>query len=196
VIELDKFARTVRLPVRMTGGQLMLADGKTLPKIEDDTIADLIIPAYALLADEDRALWTKEESRDMFREETSLWARVRGKHDMLLKASGCCERRMWANVPASVVEIRLLKPLRLILRAGKTSMLGGCRCAVPALKLEVDSINEAYTRISEKYETHRKSFGGNVFRYVYYEGRKFLEPLDTRRMEVECEALPGGAGEK
>jgi hypothetical protein len=47
------------------------------------------------------------------------------------------------------------------------------------------SINQAYTRLSEKHEPKRKSHAGNVFAQVYFFDGKFLLPLEeARKREV------------
>lgn len=181
----DEYQRTVRLPVRFKGGQWSLADGAKLPQVEDDTFAELVLSAYSLLLEEDRLRWTTEERRVMFPAGSSIWARVRGKNGVMLKAAGCIEHKIWPGEPASLVEMQLAKQLEVVLRAGKTGLLDSCPCTIPALSVEAASVNEAYTLISQKYETHRRSHTGNVFKCVYYIDGEHLKPLETRRMQVE-----------
>lgn len=125
----DKLERTVRLPVRFKSGQWSLPDGAKIPPIENDTSGELIVPAHALLLEEDRVRWTAEARCLMYPAGTSIWVRVRGKNGVILKAAGCVEHKIWPGEPASVVEVRLTKQLEVVLRAGKTGLLDACPCA-------------------------------------------------------------------
>lgn len=81
-------------------------------------------------------------------------------------------------------EIILEKPLRLTFRGTKKPVLEDCRCKLPSLKITVRSLNEAYTKLSEKYEPHRRGHGGNVFQKVFYlpPGQHNWQPLDELRL--------------
>lgn len=73
----------------------------------------------------------------------------------------------------------------IVLRGTKTANLKKCKCDIPSLDLEVNSINQAYTKISEKYEPSRASHAGNVFRKVFYrDGKKWIK-LDDKRQQLE-----------
>lgn len=67
------------------------------------------------------------------------------------------------------MEIVLDDRLLLITRGTKRAVLADASCVIPALGgLKASSLNEAYRRISERFEPERRSVGGNVFRSVYY----------------------------
>lgn len=182
----DKYKRTVRLQVRIKDGEWILVDGSPLPKLKDDTPAEIILSAHALLEANDQARWTAEDRRSMFSAGTTLWAVVLGPNGPI-KADGCVSMRTWAGEPVSAVEVLLKEDLLLIRRPGKAGLLDSCKCSIPAVSLEVGSVNEAYTRISEKYEKHRRSHTGNVFQRVFYLDGDLLRPLEDRRKAADLE---------
>ena len=54
------------------------------------------------------------------------------------------------------------------LRGTKPALLRQVECHIPHLDLAVNSLNQAYTRISEVFEPHRRSHTGNVFERCAY----------------------------
>jgi len=189
VIIPDKYERTVRLPIRFKDGQWLLADGTPLPKIENDTLMEVILPAYALTDPKELALWTAEGRFAMFPAGTSLWVIVRGPGGQLIKEPGCVQKTELPGVPISTVEVHLNGALELTLRPGKNGVLRDCPCAIGALGVEARSLNEAYTLVSQKYETHRRSHSGNVFERVFYEDGEHLRPLKSRRIDAELSTI-------
>lgn len=187
----DPYARTVRLPVRIVDGRpaFFYGDGK-LPKLKEGTVGDLILPAYAVLDERARDDLELEVEEQALPRGTRLLARVTrpaGEDGVVvLRADQVEDER-----PGAFVEIVLLEPLWIRIRSTKRACLPACRCAVPALDFEVNSINEAYTRISEAYEPHRASHSGNVFQRVYHEvvtgsGVTLWRPLDSLRRPLEA----------
>jgi hypothetical protein len=84
-------------------------------------------------------------------------------------------------------EIILEEPLELTFRGTKKPVLKDCRCTLPSLKAKARSLNEAYTKLSEKYEPHRRGHGGNVFQKVFYlpPGQHNWQPLDELRLKKQ-----------
>lgn len=80
--------------------------------------------------------------------------------------------------PDGAVEVVLEKPLRITLRGDKKPTLEGCDCIIPYFA-HIDgtpdnragSLNHAFTRISEHFETSRISHTGNAFsKFFAYDG--------------------------
>ena len=63
----------------------------------------------------------------------------------------------------SFVAIELNQPLKLLLRGEKRPKLISCKCTIPVLDLEAESLNHAFTLITDAFEPERISRGGNVF---------------------------------
>ena len=106
----------------------------------------------------------------LFEAGTPLLCRVSGRQVPKELLSTCrVEAVPDSPIPGAFVEVLLEEPLYLWSHGTKRATLKPARCTVPALKdLRAESLNEAYRRISERFEPHRRSVGGNVFRCVYY----------------------------
>jgi hypothetical protein len=188
----DPKARTVRLQVTIEDGHCILADGRPLPKLTNNTPAELIFRATALLDPEDRAKYSGELREVILPIQAELWARVK---------SDAIENRLAVHrVPKDIwgvgnhkrnyfVSFHLMQDLYLVNRVGKSSILEECKCYIPAREMEVSSVNEAYTRISEVFEPERRSHAGNVFRDVFFEHGLYVYPLERLRSPEEHELI-------
>jgi len=76
----------------------------------------------------------------------------------------------------------LKQDLRLVAKNKKPS-LSPCICFIPALQQQVESVNEAYTKISLAFEPKRRSNAGNVFLVVFVEQDAYVVSLDTLRRD-------------
>lgn len=59
------------------------------------------------------------------------------------------------------------------------------KCDIPALGKVANSLNHAYSLISEAYEIERISHIGNVFKKVYYRDDFSYHELDTLRGNIQ-----------
>jgi hypothetical protein len=139
--------------------------------VEGATGEILIIPLF--VSDVSRLKGMEAERElDFLPEKTELLVRVNDKkvpEDL---------RRFLHQEPElidgyALVKIILLTKQKLHIRPGKEGNLPDCACVIPALRelnvdWEAESINHAYKLISERFEPHRRSYGGNVFDKVYY----------------------------
>lgn len=176
--------RTIRFGVRLGDRGWELVTGEALPKMKTGTVGELVVPAYCLMEEKDREVWTVGELQEILPGVHRLWVRVRCKGplaDDLPKDLPKAMELARLRESVDVVPIDLKGSLRLEKRPGKLSKLMPCSCHIPSLKRDVDSVNEAYARISEAFETHRRSHGGNVFTNVFFEEKGLLRPLDLRR---------------
>lgn len=187
----DKFARTVRLLVKITDGNVTLADGKPLPKIKADARGELVLfSVYSLTDENERAFYAAESEVPILNKGESLWARV--NNDPIEKSleKWRITRRTGKGESAHFVQFILETDLGLILRPGKSSVLTGCNCSIPALDVDAFSVNEAYTRISMAFEPKRRSHTGNVFQCVFVEKDETLVALEDLRMKAETQPAP------
>ena len=180
----DKYARTARLLVQISDGVCTLAGGKPLPKMEPDTIAELVLSPWAITDDTERARLLQEKSVVFLPDGTSLWARVKDPNMPVDLMLSCKRKFAWPKNPGSFVEIQLVSPASLLIRGDGRAALEECRCRIPALPdEECASINEAYTRVSEAFEPTRRSHTGNIFNCVFYQKGAYLLPLGKLRDE-------------
>ncbi len=161
--------RTVAIPIRVDNGAIVELGGGSFPVLQD-CVGELIVPAFALANAKDRERFTSSATRELFQAGTPLLCRVSGQQVPAELLPMCrVESVPDSTTPGAFVEIVLKDPLRLITRGTKRAVLAGVTCIVPALGgVEAKSLNEAYRRISERFEPRRRSVGGNVFRSVYY----------------------------
>ncbi len=187
----DKFARSVRLQVKIVNGQVMQADGQPLPKLKNEARGELVLYSIFSLEDEkDRVFYSSEHGVPFLALNSVLWARVNndpiGKELEKFRIG----RRTAKGESAQFVQFTLETDLLLILRPGKNAVLTGCNCSIPAIGDIAASVNEAYTKISTVFEPKRRSHTGNVFQCVFVEQNELLIPLETMRMRIETQPIP------
>jgi hypothetical protein len=185
----DPFARTIRLRVTLTDAYCTLPNGEPLPAIAPGTSAEIIIQATALIDPSEREKFTREDRLLLLLKQTELWARVKPDTVEEHLAAHRVLKTGLGGKDGLFVVLLLVDDLYLIKRTGKSAMLDECRCHIPALGIDVASVNEAYTRISAAFEPWRRSHSGNVFREVYYGGGMHLSPLDRLRSPMEIEMI-------
>lgn len=182
----DKFARTVRLGVRIAKGEVRLADGRELPAIRDGAWGELVVLAESVANEEVRKTLTSERRVIFLPAKTVLWAKVR-EEDIPANLMKFREpRQSWPGEPGLFVAFILGQDLRIILRGCKAALLDDCNCDIPALERSVASVNHAYTALSTAFEPTRRSHTGNVFLKVFVEHEKWLRPLNDLRMQIEA----------
>jgi len=177
----DPFERTVRIPVQWIDGQWQLIGGGKLPELQPNVCADLSMPAIALANDEERARWTSGETVPFLATGTELFAQVNRNRVPGNLSAHALEKNYKLGHPSAFVPFNLISDVSLSFTPGKKAGLAGGKCRIPSLEIEVDSINEALTRISQAFEPNRKSFGGSVFLKVFIERNTRMVPLDDLR---------------
>lgn len=180
--------RTVRLPVVIEKGAFKLLDGSPLPALRDKVVGDLVIDADDLTNEQERQEWTKEKAVRFLQSGSVLWARVKPDDVPREMQKHVVVKREWPGTHVHVVGFALTADLELVLRAGKKAALNPCPCHIASLDLAVQSVNEAYAKISVAFEPSRRSHTGNVFLCVFHEHNDFVRPLDELRKQVELRA--------
>jgi hypothetical protein len=166
----------VEIPVVVRNGKVEFLYG-VLPHLKEEINGSLFIPAYGFQNPKDVERFSQTETVEILPAKTTLRA------PMKLRLGSA------ALGDARDEEIILEEPLRLKFRGTKKPVLKDCRCKLPSLKTTVKSVNEAYTRLSEKYEPHRRSHGGNVFQKVLFlpQDQHLWQPLDELRLVKQIE---------
>jgi hypothetical protein len=161
-----------------------------MPVFSEGTIGELRVDVTALTDSRDAERFSKEKTIAFLEKGTLLLACMTLKQERPKEAYDFPqEKRPLDDQGYShyFIPFILEEPLELRLRGTKPAQLMGCKCSIAALGPEfiADSVNQAYTRISEKYEPWRKSHTGDVFQKVYLAEPKkgFLIPLDDLRHE-------------
>lgn len=185
----DPFERTVRVPVKFIQGAPQPFYGGPWPKIEEGTIGDLIVPAWAFEKPQDAVLLSAPLTAPILPRGDELLVGLSPSahtHEVLRPGP---QLRILPNF-SGFAKVRLDGELRLTLRGTKKASLEPCRCWIPALKSVVGSLNEAYTRLSLYYEPHRRSHTGNAFRHFFFRsktqsGEPNWQPLELKRERME-----------
>jgi len=177
--------KTIRLPVIVINGDIKYYYGGDLPKLEEGVIGDLIIPSKGVTNEELHLKLHSEETIQILQKDHKLLVLVRLDD---IPETEVVPRQIITNdiylpINYNFVEVILLEPLKLLLRATKKASLKETKCLIPVMDQEVQSLNTAYTKISEKYEPKRRSHTGNVFeKCLYYSNStKKWETLDRLR---------------
>ena len=185
----DPYKKTLRIPVRLRDGHFQLFHGGPLPKLKVGAIADLIIDSLFFQNPADVARLEVHKTITILKKDSVLMARLSidfcdNPQDLITGL----EVEPPLGYPVAFVPIQLKESLDLTLVFGKSAHLNDCPCILPSIKsLEARSINHAFTLASRRYETLRRSNGGNVFLSVYYEDGKIWRPLKDLRTKYEVE---------
>ena len=189
-IDAEDFDQTVRIPVRFVGGHFIPQDGEAFPDFSEGALGDLIVPSVYVATSPRLHSFTIEVRDRVLPSGSDVFVLLSGAHTG--HGAGVQTAISWCadglNYCGSGVAVVLLEHLDILLRKGKRGRLANCRCRVPALDgKEFSSVNAAYTAISQAFERHRASFGGNVFRKVVCQPSYLSEGrlLDSLRVILE-----------
>jgi len=185
----DKTKKTVRIIVRVKAGGFARADGTALPKIKEETLADLVLPADQLVDEAERRKLEEETHKELLSAGSVVFVgfsrgMMKGKVRGLVRPQ---DLKTWYGYGYLFAEVRLQEPLVLRMRGDKEPVLEDCNCSIPMLNAEAQSLNHAFTVLSTKFETKRISHTGNVFARVFYyhEKSKDWHPLNELRGHIE-----------
>lgn len=165
----DPFEKTVLLPVKFVEGKPKFFYGGDLPVMKNGTIGELKIPEYCIPNDYRLDLIRRESKKEFLPEGTTLMARLSLRSNDPTKEF---LKRLEVSPPINglFATIELKSQLCINLKGTKKPELLDCECKIPALPNEdPKSINHAFTLLSEKFETHRRSHTASVFEQVYYQ---------------------------
>jgi len=210
----DSDEKTKKIPVRIRNGKLFLLFDEQieiLPLIEENAIADIIIPDYSIKTKEYDQLFSKEININFLNKDTELYVRLiipgsnYWKSDVsqklrdisleeinyILKVNEVVRKKSSTLFVdnSCFVKIILMEELRLQYRGTKSSRLNSCGIAIPILRVNAESLNHAYTLLSQKFQTHRIAHTGNVFTHFYFldkDSDQFRD-LDSLRQKRESE---------
>lgn len=179
------YAKTVKIPVRVYNGGVKYFYGGNLPQIKNGVVGELILPESSVNDKDFIDISQMEQEVQIFPTGQSLMFSVSKKSIPGDKMIYIKEIRTAINSSDGFVEIVLQEPLKLLMRGSKSSILINSKCFIPSLKKEANSLNIAYTIISEVFETHRSSYTGNVFSKCFYQYDELWYSLDNKRENEE-----------
>lgn len=166
-------SKKVTIPVIIRDGKLEYFYGGSLPEFEGSYIGDLVLPESSIKDKEFLNMLQKEVEAEILPENTKLYIvmnpmsyeHVDNKY--VLKANSI-KTLNYEFSGKILVALILIEPLRILTRGTKKAILLPTKCFIPSLELVFESLNTAYTKISEKYEPNRRTHSGNVFDKCLY----------------------------
>ncbi len=181
----------VIIPLQVVGGELRPFFNMPMPKLKEGAIVDLVCEEY-LLEDKDLArMLNTEEVVTLLQKGTTLFAHMRHERSRQRSALEWSDLSPRVHVDSATffVPFVIQEDLQLKLRGTRKAELQSCECELGDGALQPPaSINQAYTRLSEKYEPSRRSHTGNVFDKVLYMGKDGkAKPLSHLRQKAEAE---------
>jgi hypothetical protein len=181
----------VVVPVTIRGGQIVPFYGGEMPKLREGAVMDLITEEAAFLDRSELERFNKDDIREILPTGTEMYAVIARDDQKFHKVAEKIAAFPPPGGATVLIPFKLAGPLRLHLRGTRKAELMSCLCD---LGIEGDefptSVNQAYSRLSEKYETWRRSHTGNVFTKVYFRvpGINAARPLEDLRIACEAEA--------
>jgi hypothetical protein len=192
-IRKKRFQKHLRIGVRFDGSGFVLLNGNPLPELAKDSIAELVLAPECIQNAKLRASLTGQKSTPLLKEGSRVLCGVSSPmiEDIFvegLNPSGPVP----IHTPYKFVEVTLNADLWLQVRGDQEARLSPCPCKIPALNKDAESLNQAFTLISEEYETKRRSHSGNVFERVYAQDeRGNWQSLDELRLSAVQKLIVG-----
>lgn len=188
---IDPLVATVRIPIRIKDSQPVFFYGGPLPRLEEGSVADLVVPRSAVTEPALLEVLLRQEERTVLDAGTELLIEIslRSNDRRLedIQAVGVVHEA----ASSRFARLRLNEPLRLLLRGTNRGVLRPCTCEVVQLREQATSLNEAYSIAVRAFEPWRRSHTGNVFKKLFYRhatvaGKKHWRPLETLRFAHEA----------
>lgn len=163
----QRFEKHLRIGTQFDGNRFVLLDGSPLPELSKDSIVDLILAPESILDSTVRARFLGETAVMILEKESCVFFGVSPTMIETMKAVGLISPDALQIISEYwFVEGKLDAPLMLQVRGDQEARLSPCSCTIPSLNRTADSLNHAFTLISEAFETKRRSHSGNVFERV------------------------------
>jgi hypothetical protein len=179
--------KSVVIPAVLRKGVWHPLYGGPMPKLKEGTFAEITLPEHGFEDPAELQRFNLEDTITILAEGSPLWAVMSPNYGMGGPALGIPK---WAKFRPqdglenlNLVEFQISEDLSLHLRGTKHAQLEPCQCKLEGFPPDISvlSINQAYTRLSEKFEPRRKSHAGNVFTRVFYLDGTLLLPLEELR---------------
>jgi hypothetical protein len=179
----------VIIPLQVVGGELKPFFDMPMPKLKEGAIVDLVCEEYQLEDKQLALMLNTEEVVNLLSKSTTLFAHMRQERSRQRSALqwGDLSPEVHVDSETFFIPFTIQEDLLLKLRGTRKAELQTCKCDLgDGALLPPTSINQAYTRLSEKYEPSRRSHTGNVFDKVLYMGADGkAKPLSHLRRMAE-----------
>lgn len=161
----------VVIPLIVRKGKLVPFYGGEMPEFKEGWIMDLNAEANSFADKSQIHRFNLEETVIIHPKGKELFAIITDRGGPLPPLFPIANLNTGLTTPSGhfFVPFAPQEDLRLLMRGTRVAELQPCICDIGLEEGKMPaSINEAYTRISEKLETWRRSHAGNVFSKVYF----------------------------
>jgi hypothetical protein len=185
-ISKERFQKHLRIGVRFDGTGFVLLNGNPLPELAADSVAELVLAPECIQNAKLRASLTGQKGILLLKEGSLVLCGVsRTMIDDIFAEGLNPSGPVPIHSAYKFVEVKLEADLWLQVRGDQEARLSSCPCKITALNKEAESLNQAFTLISEAYEIKRRSHSGNVFERVYAQNeRGNWQNLDEFRLQA------------
>jgi hypothetical protein len=183
--------KRVVIPVTICNGKIVPFYGGELPQFREGAVMDLLTEEGAFLEPAEIQRFHQESFQIILPEGSEMFAVISFRNQDFIHQAKNVKADPVPGGVSVLVPFWLLEPLRLHLRGTRKAELLPCECDLRIDgQTSASSVNEAYTRLSERYEPWRRSHTGNVFTKVYFRelGTDIARPIDFLREQHEAEA--------
>ena len=172
VTDSERYQKNLRIGVSFDGQTFRLLNGSALPKVVTGSFAELVISPDAISDSSERATFLREKTAVLLKSGESIMVGVSPNVMADTSKSGIISaEELKIASPYCFLEVRLDQDLLLRIRGDQESRLSPCVCIISATETRAESLNHAFTLISQLYETKRRSHSGNVFERAYARSR-------------------------
>jgi hypothetical protein len=187
----DSYSATVRIGARWRNGKLLSLGEEPIPEIQDGTLIELVIPAWAVTSENDRRRLRSMTQIDMLPEKEILWLGLSRQAVSPELHEKFPNHGAGAAAGYLLADVKLLAPLRASMDGSQRIKLEPCRCHIRLMNTEARSLNHAYTLLSQEFEPERLSHTGNVFRHGFVKRNGHWASLNDLRLVRVLKALEG-----
>jgi hypothetical protein len=177
---------SVRIPVKLVDAKLVRTDGSQLPEIADGAEFDVVFSLSALKNQKDAQAFLAMKAHTIAEKGTDVFL---GLVPGSIPVGRCGELISPSDLKLIsrylLIQVQLREDLNLCTQPGKQAWLESCKCFLPLLNTEAQSLNHAYTIASEEFETNRISHTANVFSRAYLRESAHWTILQEIRTRLE-----------
>ena len=193
----ERYKKRLRIGVRVEESGIVLLDGQPLPHLHPGSEGEIVFAPECFVDEKIRMGFTDENVVPFLKKGSSIMMGVSPSVIGNSPPKGLIHPDSIRILSEYMfVEVRLGADQRLQIRGDQVAKLSPCPCSIPALDKQADSLNHAFTMISETYETLRRSHSANVFDRAYAEDDSGKwERLDELRLRTVQKSLATGKSE-
>jgi len=185
--------KRVVIPLIHEQGQWRPLYGGDMPRFSEGSSGELIVTEIAFSDSHEIERFQHEAVVELLPTGTTLWAKLSPNSYVGSRRRGLPPGLRTDHTAglhdAFLVPFEILQPLMLLFHGTKPAALRDCPCRLADFaddEAGALSINQAYTRLSERFEPKRRSHTGNVFEKVFYVEGDLLRPLKILREREEA----------